>query len=56
MRRPDHVFDTAVTLDQVTSTAQSFAVDIRTVGAPEVSQHNSAIDYLKRRVTTRDIG
>ena len=45
----------AVTLDQVTSTAQSFAVDIGTVGAPEVAQHNGSIHYLKRRVTARDI-
>ena len=40
-----------VTLDQATSTAQAFAVDIGTVGAPEVAQHNGSIHYLKHRVT-----
>ena len=45
----------AVTLDQATSTAQAFAVDIGTVGASEVAQHNGSIHYLKRRVTARDI-
>ena len=45
----------AVTLDQATSTAQAFAVDIGTVGAPEVAQHDGSIHYLKRRVTARDI-
>jgi hypothetical protein len=44
-----------VTLAQVTSTAQAFAVDIGTVGATEVAQHNGSVHYLKRRVTARDI-
>jgi hypothetical protein len=44
-----------VTLDQATSTAQAFAVDIGTVGAPEIAQHNGSIHYLERRVTARDI-
>jgi hypothetical protein len=45
----------AVTLDQATSTAQAFAIDIGTVGASEVAQHDGSIRYLKRSVTARDI-
>ena len=45
----------AVALDQGTRAAQAFAVDIGTVGAPEVAQHNGSIHDLKRRVTARDI-
>ncbi len=44
-----------VTLDQATSAAQTVAVDIGTVGAPEVTQHNGSIHDLERRVTARDI-
>src|SRR6476620_7447836 len=44
-----------VALDQATSTAQAFAVDIGAVGAPKIAQHNGSIHYLKRRVTARNI-
>jgi hypothetical protein len=46
----------AVTLDQGASTAQALTVEISTVGASEVAQHNGSVYYLERRVSARDIG
>ena len=45
----------AVTWDQGTDATQPRTVDIGTIGAAEIAQHDGSVHYLERRVTARDI-
>ena len=45
----------AVTWDQGTGATQPRTVDIGTIGAAEIAQHDGSVHYLERRVTARDI-